>query len=119
MPNPHTTIADDVIGLEEFQRMPEEDEYRIELVRGRIVREPRPGAQHGALTGELVHRLSTHVRDRAMGLVVTETGFLLAVDPPTVRGPDLAFIAAEHLPPARFRRRSWSTSHAVPVRCGS
>ncbi len=87
-----------MLTLEEFQCLPEEAEHRIELVRGRLVREPRPGAEHGWLTVKLIVRLDEHVRERGLGLVVTETGFALADDPPTVRGPDLAFIAEEHLP---------------------
>ena len=83
--------------LEEFRRLPEEDAYRVELSRGRLVREPRPGAEHGWLTGRLVRLLGSHVEKRDRGLVVTETGFLLEDVPPTVRGPDVAFIASERL----------------------
>lgn len=86
-----------LLTVEEFERLPEVNEYRVELVRGRLVREPRPGAEHGCLTAELVARLHTHVRERGLGRVATETGFLLADDPPTVRGPDVAFIAAERI----------------------
>ncbi len=32
--------------LEEFERLDERDEYRSELVRGMLVREPPPGACH-------------------------------------------------------------------------
>ena len=98
MPDQQAEVVDEVIGLDEFQRMPEEDEYLFELVRGRVVREPRPGAQHGILVEELIWRLSSHVRGQGIGRVVTETGFLLTVDPPTVRGPDLAYIAAARIP---------------------
>lgn len=84
-----------MLTLEEFERLPEENEFLVELVRGRLVREPRPGAEHGLLAGELVGRLHHHVRQHNLGRVVTETGFLLTEDPPTVRGPDVAFISAE------------------------
>ena len=90
--------AEPLVTLEEFLRMPEEDAYRVELVRGRIVREPLPGAAHGWLTGRLVERIGSYARERGLGIVVTETGFLLSVEPPTVRGPDLAFLARESLP---------------------
>jgi Uma2 family endonuclease len=99
MVHPRSEIAEPLVTLEEFQRMPEEDAYRIELVRGRIVREPRPGAAHGWVTGRLVERIGSYAREHGLGIVVTETGFLLSVEPPTVRGPDLAFLAAESLPP--------------------
>lgn len=90
--------ADRVLSLEEYQRLPEEDAHRTELVRGRVVREPRPGARHGLVTAELILRIGMYARERGLGRVVTETGFLLSVDPPTVRGPDVAFIAADRLP---------------------
>lgn len=84
--------------LEEFQRLPEEDEHRVELVRGRIVREPRPGARHGWLAGRIYVILEAYGRETGFGMAAIETGFLLAEDPPTVRGPDVAFIAEERLP---------------------
>ena len=95
---PRTEVAGELLTLEQFERLPEEDEYRVELVRGRPVREPRPGAEHGWITGELTGRLHAHVKDDRHGLVVTETGFLLSAEPPTVRGPDVAYIAARNLP---------------------
>ena len=98
MAQPRSGVAEPLVTLEEFERMPEEDAYRVELVRGRIVREPRPGAAHGWLTGRLVERIGSHARERGLGIVVTETGFLLSVEPPTVRGPDLAFLSVENLP---------------------
>lgn len=85
------------ITLEEFQRMPEEDAHRVELSRGRVVREPRPGAEHGWLAGRLVRLLGSYAEEHDLGLVVTQTGFLLAENPPTIRGPDAAFIANEQL----------------------
>lgn len=89
----------ELLTLDEFERLPEEDAYRTELKRGRIVREPRPGAQHGWVAVELFRALDPYVREHELGAVIMETGFLLSVDPPTVRGPDVAFIAAENLPP--------------------
>lgn len=115
MSDPSTEIVDKVVTLEEFQRMPEEDEYRVELVRGRIVREPLPGARHGWLTGMLVERLGSFAREKGLGIVVTETGFLLNVEPPTVRGPDAAFIARENLPAALPPRGFWTVAPDLAV----
>ena len=94
--------------LEEFELLPEEDAYRVELVRGRIVREPRPGGEHGWMTGQLVERIGSYARERRLGIVVTETGFLLSVEPPTVRGPDAAFIAAGKIPAEGIPRGFWT-----------
>lgn len=115
MPDPQTEILDGPLSLEEFQRMPDEHEYRIELVRGRIVREPRPGAQHGVLVEELIWRLSSHVRGQGIGRVVTKTGFLLSVEPPTVRGPDLAFIATESIPSQGIPTGFWPMAPDLAV----
>lgn len=90
--------------VEEFERIPEEDAYRVELVRGRVVREPRPAALHAWVLGKLSMRLWMHVDDGRLGHVFTDVGVRLPTDPPSVRGPDLAFVAADKLPagpPAR------------------
>lgn len=87
-----------LVSLEEFQRMPEEDEFQVELVRGRVVREPLPGARHGRLNAELLSRIQSHVRAHDLGITLAEAGFILSVDPPTVRGPDIAFIEKERVP---------------------
>lgn len=112
---PRTEVAEELLTLEQFERLPEEDEYRIELVRGRPVREPRPGAEHGWITGELIGRLHTHVRDDRRGLVVTETGFLLTAEPPTVRGPDIAYIAARNLPAGGIPIGFWRVAPDLAV----
>lgn len=90
--------AEGLLTLDEFQHLPEEDEHRLELSRGRVVREPRPGARHGVVATEMIFRIESWARERGLGRTVAVTGFLLAVDPPTVRSPDLAFIAASRLP---------------------
>lgn len=92
-----TETSERLVTLAEFERMPEENEHLVELVRGRVVREPRPGGEHGWLAGRLIGRLEPWAEKHEVGLVVTETGFLLTDDPPTVRGPDVAFIAEERL----------------------
>ena len=91
-----------------FAGLPEEDAYRIELVRGRVVREPRPGARHGWLVQKLFSALHAHVEQHRLGIVINETGFLLSVDPPTVRGPDLAVILSENLPREELPEGFWT-----------
>ena len=72
---------------------------QVELVRGvLVVREP-PGFRHGRLTVDLAARLSAHLRATAAAQVlVVESGFHLARDPDTVRGPDIAVISRDRLP---------------------
>lgn len=112
---PRTETVDRLLTLEEFERLPEEGEYLLELVRGRLVREPRPGGQHGLLTGELVGRLHHHARAHGLGRVVTETGFLLTEDPPTVRGPDAAFISTRNFPATGAPTGFWRVAPDLAV----
>lgn len=94
--------ADRDLSVGEFERLPEEDAYRVELVRGRLVREPRPGARHGWLMARLGARLQRHVEENHLGLVCMDVGFVLSTDPPSVRGPDIAFLAGDRLPPGEL-----------------
>lgn len=84
--------------LEEYEQLVEDDRYCSELSRGRLVREPRPGALHSHLALELAVLMREHVRQHDAGMVVVEGGFRLSTDPPIVRGPDIAFISKVRLP---------------------
>jgi Uma2 family endonuclease len=75
-----------------------------ELVGGRLVRSPPHGETHGLVAGEALYRLYRFVREHGLGRVYsTGTGFVLARDPDTVRGPDVAFVSAERLAPPGCR----------------
>jgi Uma2 family endonuclease len=84
--------------IAEFEQLPEENEYLQELVRGFVVREPRPAYGHGRLQVRVASLLDRFVRSHNLGVILVETGFVLATEPPTVRGPDVSFIATERLP---------------------
>ncbi|HUF49795.1 MAG TPA: Uma2 family endonuclease [Longimicrobiales bacterium] len=86
--------------IEEYVRLPEEDEWWLELSRGRLVREPRPGGEHADITGNVYVLLRRFVEAHQLGRVVVEGGFRLPLDHPTVRGPDVAFIRTARLPAA-------------------
>lgn len=99
MATPDTTPADDrLYTLEEYERLPEE-EGRVELVRGRLVREPPATFDHGSLTVEIGARIHRYLRENPIGVVVAEVGYVLSRSPPTVRGPDVSFVARERVPP--------------------
>ena len=100
--------------LEEYQRMPENDAWRDELVRGRIVREPRPGARHGVVLEALFRSLAARIPP-SRGRVLFESGFLLRVDPPTVRGPDLAFISAGRISPEGIPEGYWTIAPDLAI----
>jgi len=104
-----------LLTLEEFERLPEEDAFRLELSRGQLVREPRPGAEHGWLATRLFRAIDGHVRKRELGAAVIETGFLLPLRPATVRGPDVAFISKERLPPGDVPTGFWPLAPDLAV----
>jgi Uma2 family endonuclease len=92
------TTTDHLLTIEEFERLPEEDAFRVELVRGRLVREPRPAALHGWVQLHLGSMLLNHVERHRRGEVFSDIGVILSTEPATVRGPDLAFVSSERLP---------------------
>lgn len=96
-----------LLTIEEFERLPDDD-TRCELVRGRVVREPPAGFEHGRLANRILYLLTRFVEEHGGGeIVASETGFVLFDDPPTVRAPDAAFVAAGRVPspaPAGFGR---------------
>lgn len=75
----------------EYARLPEGDTDE-ELIAGLVVSEPRPFPRHGRIQTALASRLHEHVRPLRLGVVLTDTGFLLATKPDTVRAPDVAFV---------------------------
>jgi Uma2 family endonuclease len=90
--------------LEQFARLPEANEYTLELVDGLVVREPRPGYAHGVVHTRLAELPSAHVRKQRLGVVLVETGYVLDAEAPTVRGPDLSFISTARLPELAQRK---------------
>lgn len=90
--------------IEEFERLPD-DGWRLELVRGQVVREPPTGFEHGGIAVQVGSILHSFVREHALGKVVAgDPGFVLFDEPPTVRAPDVAFVREERLTfdPKRF-----------------
>jgi Uma2 family endonuclease len=73
---------------------------RTELVRGRLIVHEPPGGRHGYVAANLAFRLHEQVERTGAGAVfVGDVGFTLQRDPDTVRGPDVAFVRRDRLPP--------------------
>jgi Uma2 family endonuclease len=85
------------VTAEELERCPKDD-YRYELVEGRVVRMSPVGYQHGRVVMQLAYVLQRHLQGRDLGVVLTEVGFKLAANPDTVRAPDLAFVRRDRIP---------------------
>jgi Uma2 family endonuclease len=81
------------MSADELLALPD-DGRRHEIVAGLVVSEPPASFRRGDTAAEVLTCLSEYVRPRDLGRVVsTETGFLLARDPDTVRAPDVAFVS--------------------------
>lgn len=90
--------AEKLLTIEEFERLPD-DGFRTELVRGRVVREPPAGMDHGEIGNHLAFLITGFVRRHGLGKVYNaDTGFVLFENPPTVRAPDVAFVSRSRLP---------------------
>ena len=94
-----TPVHDTLLTLKEFENLPD-DGFRTELVRGRLVREPPAGMDHGWIGNYLAFLITDLVLEHDLGKVFgADTGFVLFEKPPTVRAPDVAFVASHRLPP--------------------
>ena len=83
--------ADDVLQLPD-------DGQRHELIAGELRTMAPSSGEHGAITAVSTISLGQHVRVHQLGRVFSsETGFLLARDPDTVRAPDIAFVRRERV----------------------
>jgi Uma2 family endonuclease len=103
-----------VITADELIRMT--GEVRRELVKGELRTMAPAGFDHGAIIDNLQFRLSQHVRAHKLGVILgAETGFKLAKNPDTVRGADIAFIAARRLPPGSRPMGYWEGAPDLAV----
>jgi Uma2 family endonuclease len=95
-----------LVTAEELEKFPDDD-YRYELVEGRIIRMSPVGFLHGGVTAGLLAMLVQHAKAHNLGLVATEVGFKLATNPDTVRAPDISFVRRERLPATGLPKGFW------------
>jgi len=74
------------------------DRKKFELVRGELIEMSPPGGTHGSTAVRLSMRLQRFVEEHQLGEVMVESGFRLASNPDTVRGPDISFLAKGRIP---------------------
>lgn len=89
-------VQEKLLTAEEFAKMPS-DGKKYDLVKGHLVEVCRPKYIHGRLQTRLARYLDVHTEEHDLGAVVTESGHILARNPDTVRGPDVAFISKARL----------------------
>jgi len=100
-------VLNRLLTAEDLLRMPQES-IRSDLMRGELIRMTPAGARHGQIAIKFGARLDVFVTGRNLGIVFTaETGFILSRDPDTVRGPDVAFVSRERIPPEGVPEGFW------------
>ncbi|HEY8602462.1 MAG TPA: Uma2 family endonuclease [Thermomicrobiales bacterium] len=104
------------VTADELLRWPEDlnDQWRYELIAGRLVRMSPTGFEHGEVTLNLSAPLHSFVKRHKLGVVTAaETGYLLSQlhEGDTVFAPDIAFISTSRLAnqpaPGTTGRRSY------------
>lgn len=83
------------LSFEQFQQLPEKEGVHYELNEGALLVEPSPTFYHNRIRDQIARRLTEFVRKHRLGEVTVETDFRLSAE--TVRNPDVAFVAREHL----------------------
>jgi Uma2 family endonuclease len=76
----------------EFVHRRENEDRNFELIRGEVVEVSRPTKPHGAVTALVAFELQLYVRSIRKGYVVSnDSGIVIAEDPDSVLGPDVAY----------------------------
>lgn len=86
-----------LLTAEDLAALPE-DGKRHELIEGILVEMSRPKPRHGVIQVRLSYAVHAFVVRLSLGLVTTEAGYIVAKNPDTVLGPDVAFISKTRLP---------------------
>ncbi len=93
-----------------------EDGRKYELEAGRLISEPLPGYRHGRVMFVVAKILDAHASRLGLGeVLVGDSGFVLARAPDTVRGPDVAFVAAARLADTDDRSKAFEGAPDLAV----
>lgn len=86
-----------------------DDGFRYELVKGELIRMSPTGHEHGIIAMRIAAPLYNYIRNRNLGnFYASETGFILASNPDTVRAPDGAFVRRERIEKAGPVKGYWT-----------
>jgi Uma2 family endonuclease len=89
-------VQERLMTAEEFAAIPD-DGKRHDLVKGIVVEVSRPKMRHGILQQRFARFIGGFADENNLGMTTTESGFIVARNPDTVRGPDVAFISRARL----------------------
>ena len=85
-----------VLTLREFEELAD-DGKRHELNQGELVSGTHPKFRHMCVAQNIHDALSPYVREKKIGRVFSEMGYLLSENPPTLRIPDVSYLSQERL----------------------
>ncbi len=84
-----------LITIDQYERLPDSGE-RVELLRGRLIRESRPAYGHGILQARIARLIGNHIEQEGLPLLcATDFGCRLASDPDSLLAPDVAVTRAD------------------------
>jgi Uma2 family endonuclease len=84
-----------LVTIEEYEQL-KDDGDRVELLRGRLIREPRPAYGHGALQARLSYLLTSYIEQHNLPLICgTDFGCRLRHAPDSLLAPDVAVTRRE------------------------
>jgi Uma2 family endonuclease len=109
-----SAVAEKLMTTEEFERLSETKQR--ELVRGKVVETMPPGAEHGSLALTIAILLRNWLKQNNLkGYVAVESGYVLARNPDTTRGPDVSYIRAERIPKTGIPKGFWRLAPDLAV----
>ena len=102
--NSHTTtVSPETITGSDFLRT-YGNQTGVELVRGRVVRYPMPGVEHGYVLNNASYLITDHVKRHDLGQVMSADTFIRTDSTDhTYRGADVCFISYARLPKSEGR----------------
>ncbi len=107
-------VKPQLLTAEEFWLLPGSGKRRS-LVRGEVVDTIPPGGRHGVVAVRLVVRLEAWAGSGPGGIVGVESGFRLLRNPDTVRGPDVFYVRASHIPSTGIPEAFWEIAPDLAV----
>ncbi len=91
-------VVTPLVTAEEFVQL-HGDDSSVELVKGRVVRCPMPGAKHGEVCGNAFAILREFAKPHGLGRLMTNDTFIRAgKEPDTYREADVCFISYTRMP---------------------
>ena len=92
------SVETKLMTADELLAMPDDGSRKYELVRGELISMSPAGEAHGGVAAIITWSLIDFARKRRLGKVYSsDTGFLVARNPDTVRQPDVSFVIAERV----------------------